>query len=765
MSTGTSQPSITTSGIATLDDAIALMHAERLAWFEIPGTQMRMPDGGGVLLKSGDFATDLTPLGAHPSPSHVIKGWTGGAFDGATAYFMGGGHNGYNGNEIYTFHFPTLTNTRLTDPALPPPIIDDARRDVLPRGPDGEEQCPSIHSRDGVFYRGDSHSILYFGGEMFYKNGHGMQNVWEFFITEKRWAKRTDQISGSWKCVAETPEGKIYVLNAGSRILYEYDYEGDFFTEIGSFTNRATGQLTYDPEIETLIFWAAPDKGWTIRIPARITMMSMRDGLNKKLTFNSIKPRYVPVRGSLPPVSIHDAGLHYMGNSVWLVWPNSKENSTELWTVNLNPDSEDFAVFTHYMPPGGPDLSLSKAKCFSKFFEVAPGIMAQYNDVKQGMWLLDLNEALKDEYKQLVSTAPSPLAPALVSDPTQEPADLTALVLAASAGDTVVLPPGLYHKGIAIPPGYNNLTLDMTGVGIDGGLAQGGSFAGKGAIVCQSDDLGIINGEIFNINVSSGNGACLRMEGRNATIRGSHFHDSQEGVLGKLGTLTLVGEKFERLGGAPGSPGRSHGAYWSKGAEEFIANGGSVLSMKDQGHGFKSRAKRTTITGVTLGELEGVGSYLVDAPNGGDLLIQGSVLEIGPNSSNRSMISYGTLADELHPRGSIKLNNNIFIIDRSTSRLINFAYEVPVYAASNIVIGGTREDFDIHFSDPSNMWYPSRKAYGIVAFPFLPEPMVGTVPPPEPPPPDPNPSTDPTPSRDERIAQLFHALGDLFSAP
>jgi hypothetical protein len=54
-----------------------------------------------------------------------------------------------------------------------------------------------------------------------------------------------------------------------------------------------------------------------------------------------------------------------------------------------------------------------------------------------------------------------------------------------------------------------------------------------------------------------------------------------------------------------------------------------------QGHSIKSRALSTEVIGCTITDgPDGTSSYLIEAPNGGALIVRGNSLEKGPKSEN-----------------------------------------------------------------------------------------------------------------------------------
>jgi hypothetical protein len=138
---------------------------------------------------------------------------------------------------------------------------------------------------------------------------------------------------------------------------------------------------------------------------------------------------------------------------------------------------------------------------------------------------------------------------------------------------------------------------------------------GKGALVIQGKNTLIENIECFDIHVSSQNGACIRLEGSDLTVKGVYFHDAEQGILTghAPGKVIIDNSRFERLG----KGGQAHAIYVGGGLL-FIKNS-SFLSSKDQGHEIKSRAEETTIESTVIASLEGNDSRLVDISNGGIL--------------------------------------------------------------------------------------------------------------------------------------------------
>jgi hypothetical protein len=246
---------------------------------------------------------------------------------------------------------------------------------------------------------------------------------------------------------------------------------------------------------------------------------------------------------------------------------------------------------------------------------------------------------------------------------------------------------------------------------------------GKASLVIKGNDTIIENIECSGIEVSDGNGACVRLEGDNLTLRNVYFHDSQEGLLTKShggGSILIEDSKFERLGGACGIKcGRSHGIYIGR-ATELTVKRSVFLSSKDEGHAIKSRAARTTIENNVIASLDGKDSRLIDIPNGGEVIIRNNVLQKGRNSSNPDLIG---IALELayegvegHPVNSSLIEGNRVVIEPSDrQRTFVHSRDVPAPdVKANSFIGGEK---------PGNgeNWYKTREDAGLGPYPALPK--------------------------------------------
>jgi len=207
----------------------------------------------------------------------------------------------------------------------------------------------------------------------------------------------------------------------------------------------------------------------------------------------------------------------------------------------------------------------------------------------------------------------------------------------------------------------NRLTLK--GVGGRPHITGDGRHAeGKGIWVIKGDDVTVENVEMSGARVPDGNGAAIRAEGRNLTLRRVYLHDNENGLLGGKpagGSLTLVEySDFARNGTGDG---QTHNMY--VGSDELVVRG-CYLHHARSGHQVKSRAATTRILYSVLADgPDGNSSYLVDVPNGGRAFLVGNLLQQGPRTENFHLVSYGHEGIR-HPRNALVVRDNTFVNDR-----------------------------------------------------------------------------------------------------
>jgi hypothetical protein len=299
---------------------------------------------------------------------------------------------------------------------------------------------------------------------------------------------------------------------------------------------------------------------------------------------------------------------------------------------------------------------------------------------------------------------------------------------AAWPNDQIVLAPGIYEEAAIIN------TPGLVLLGEPGAHLRGHAIEGKAALVVKADGVVIEGIECSNIAVRDQNGACIRIEGDDLTVRNVHFHDNQQGILSGPGGGTLVVENslFERNGFG----GQAHGVYIGPQIETFIFRNNRVLATTGAGHGLKSRAQQTIIEDNVIAGLDGHDSRAIDLPNGGEAVIRGNVLEKGPNSANGQMIGLA-LEGSLHVVNETLIENNLIVFDTLPEGVIqDLARAVGLLPAKGVVIASESPDQVIlerntivgagsigndGVIERANLLYRARRDAGLPGYPALPD--------------------------------------------
>ena len=102
-------------------------------------------------------------------------------------------------------------------------------------------------------------------------------------------------------------------------------------------------------------------------------------------------------------------------------------------------------------------------------------------------------------------------------------------VQAASPGDIIEIDAVIYSGDVCV---INKQSLTLRGVGGRAAFdAAGTSAQGKAIWVIKSDNVVVENIEFYNATVPDHNGAGIRGEGKNLTIRNCYFHHNEMGIL------------------------------------------------------------------------------------------------------------------------------------------------------------------------------------------------------------------------------------------
>lgn len=263
----------------------------------------------------------------------------------------------------------------------------------------------------------------------------------------------------------------------------------------------------------------------------------------------------------------------------------------------------------------------------------------------------------------------------------------SAAAAAAQSGDRIVIAPGIYRDCAVWKAA--RLTIEA---GPGGPVEITGSTCGdKGLFVIAAPDA-MVDGITFRgATASGGNGAGIRAEGGTLTVRRSSFIDNENGILTHAlltqATLRIEDSRFLRNGALRDGLECAHGIY--AGMLALVSIERSRFAGTQICHHVKSRAARTEIIDSTIEDgPEGNSSYLVDTPNGGDLLIRGSTLRKGPRTNNPRAAIMIAAEGVRHPTNSLRIENNLFenLMSRRTTFVENRS-TAPTDLAGNVLRG------------------------------------------------------------------------------
>jgi len=237
---------------------------------------------------------------------------------------------------------------------------------------------------------------------------------------------------------------------------------------------------------------------------------------------------------------------------------------------------------------------------------------------------------------------------------------------AAKDGDTVEIDAAGSYAGDICQWTQNNLTIK----GVNGRPkidATGATISnGKGIWVLLGDTTTVENIEFAGAAVPDDNGAGIRHQGLNLTVRGCFFHDNQNGILGGplkggqaadgQGEVLIERSEFGHNGAGDG---QSHNMYLNHYAKFTLQY--SYSHSSNVGHLVKTRALESHILYNRLSDDESTNvSYEVNIPDGGRAYVIGNLIEQAsdPNGDqNGGIIDFAS--------ESAQPNSNLFVINNT----------------------------------------------------------------------------------------------------
>ena len=298
----------------------------------------------------------------------------------------------------------------------------------------------------------------------------------------------------------------------------------------------------------------------------------------------------------------------------------------------------------------------------------------------------------ENEGNPMVETGTTAPSSTLQVGATRQYKSIGSAVNAAQDGYTIEIDAGVYPNE-TITISKNNLTLRALGGyahlkwGTGNYLTNTATISnGKGILVIQGNNITIENLELSGAKVVDKNGAGIRYEGGNLTIRKSYFHDNENGILGAGGlsnTLIIESSVFERNGYC--LPSCAHNVYIGRMGKLIFRYNKSIDAH--EGHPLKSRAQINEIISNYLSTTNSDGSYEANFPNGGTVYFIGNIVEQGVNSGNSIMLAYGEEGSS-NPNPALYVVNNTFYNRRGSGAFLSVSGSPTLSVKNNIFAGG-----------------------------------------------------------------------------
>jgi hypothetical protein len=255
----------------------------------------------------------------------------------------------------------------------------------------------------------------------------------------------------------------------------------------------------------------------------------------------------------------------------------------------------------------------------------------------------------------------------------------------AKDGDTIEIDAGTYEAD-AVVWTQNNLILRGIG-GRARLIAKGAHAEGKAIWVIKGNNTIVENIEFTGATVPLGNGAGIRQEGADLTVRNCYFHFNQNGILtapNPKSDILVESSEFSNNGNGEGN---THNIYI--GTVRSFTLRASYVHHARVGHNVKSRALTNYILyNRIMDEDTGNASYEIDLPNGGRSFIIGNLIQKGQAAENFRFVAYAA-EGMTNPLNQLYIVNNTFVNDRLEGGQFVFLKAQPQYVKviNNIFAG------------------------------------------------------------------------------
>lgn len=294
----------------------------------------------------------------------------------------------------------------------------------------------------------------------------------------------------------------------------------------------------------------------------------------------------------------------------------------------------------------------------------------------------------------LLATAGQVHAATLSVGPGKDYVAPCAAFAAAKDGDTIDIVGDWTYSGDVCAIARNNLTIR----GVQGRPiidAAGRNHGGKGTWIVTGNNITIENVEMLNAKVPDANGAALRLEGTNFTLRQAFIHDNENGILSNANRNSNIVIEHSEFGHNGHGDGQTHNLYI--GSAKSLTFRYNYSHDAVIGHDLKSRAMvnmiaynrfSSTPPGRAGSTASGKPSYEIDLPNAGTSYVIGNVIEQPAINDNSTLLAYGE-EGPTNPGQDLYVINNTFLNDHTSGMFVWVGGKVSTPAViQNNLFGG-----------------------------------------------------------------------------
>jgi hypothetical protein len=222
----------------------------------------------------------------------------------------------------------------------------------------------------------------------------------------------------------------------------------------------------------------------------------------------------------------------------------------------------------------------------------------------------------------------------------------------ARDGTVIEVDPGTYIGDVALWQ-HDNITVRAVG-GRVRLLANGAAVEGKGIWVVRAKGMRVEGFDFEGAAVPSRNGAGIRLDTGTLFVKDCGFFRNEIGLLTNNDPDTVLEVEGSEFAYNMRPDGHNHNLYVGSIARLSVT--GSYFHHAYIGHLLKSRAAVNYIFYNRLtDEADGHASYELEFPNGGMAYVVGNQIQQGPQTENRTLISFGA-------EGYTRPNNGLYLV-------------------------------------------------------------------------------------------------------